>query len=167
MDPLLAADMTCTSVPTTAGRSIFRTSGTPNYNQNGTGGSFTFLAESRNVTITEYEVFELVPRVTYESVNKGLVDELEKCKDQMKGDDYELLSKALEISQVMVKYCSNFSKKDKSLVDQCEAADGEVQFVKRFLGRCHEDSVVRLNVGGQVMDTFRSTLLWNPCSQIW
>ena len=122
------------------------------------------------VTITEYEVFEFVQRVTYESVKKSLAGELKKCKDHLNGDQYELLSKALEASQGMVEYCSDFSKQEKSLADQCKAADGEVQFMKRFLGRCHsdqcDDSIVKLNVSGVAMETFRSTLLWQEGSTL-
>ncbi len=118
------------------------------------------------VAITEYEVFELVPRVTYASVMTGLAGELEKCKDQMNGEHYDLLGKALEISQVMAEYCGDYSKTEQSLADQCKAAESEVQFMKRFLGRCHEDSVVQLNVSGVAMATFRSTLLWQEGSTL-
>ena len=103
-------------------------------------------------------------------MKKSLAGELKKCKDQMNGDQYELLKKALETSQGMVEYCSDFSKQEKSLVDQCKAADGEVQFMKRFLGRCHsdqcDDSIVKLNVSGVAMETFRSTLLWREGSTL-
>jgi len=109
--------------------------------------------------------FELVQTVTYESVKKSLAGELEKCKDHLNGDQYELLRKALEASQGMVEYCSDFSKQEKS-----KAADGEVQFMKRFLGRCHsdqcDDSIVQLNVSGVAMETFRSTLLWEQGSTL-
>ena len=96
----------------------------------------------------------------------GLAGELEKCKDQMNRDHYDLLGKALEISEVMVEYCGDYSKEERSLADQCKAAEGEVKFVKRFLGRCHEDGVVQLNVSGVVMATFRSTLLWQEGSTL-
>jgi len=125
------------------------------YNPNG----LKFLAESQNVTITEYEVFEFVPRVTYESVKKGLVGELKKCGDQMNGDHYELLSKALEITHAVLALCAGLQQKQVSIAAECEAVEGEVQFMRRFLGRCHEDSIVQLNVSGVAMETFRSTLM--------
>ena len=103
-------------------------------------------------------------------MNKSLAGELKKCKDHLNGDQYELFRKALETSQEMVEYCSDFSKQEKSLVDQCKAAEGEVQFMKQFLGQCHshqcDDSIVQLNVSGVAMETFRSTLLWQEGSTL-
>ena len=122
------------------------------------------------VAITEYEVFELVPTVTYESMKEGLAGELKKCKDHLNGDQYELLSKALEISNAVLALCGGLKKKQASIAAQCEAAEGEVQFMKRFLGRCHshqcEDNRVQLNVSGKAMETFRSTLLWQEGSTL-
>ena len=103
-------------------------------------------------------------------MKKGLAGELEKCKDQINGDHYELLSKALEISHAVLALCSGLKKKQASIAVQCEAAEGEVQFMKRFLGRCRshqcEDNIVQLNVSGVVMETFRSTLSWQGDSTL-
>ena len=105
-----------------------------------------------------------------QSVKKGFVGELEKCKDHLNGDQYELLRKALDISHAVLALCGGLHKKQASIAAECEAAEGEMEFMKRFLGRCHshqcEDNMVQLNVSGKAMETFRSTLLWQEGSTL-
>ena len=105
-----------------------------------------------------------------QSVKKGLAGELEKCKNHLNGDQYELLRKALDIGNAVLALCGGLQKKQASIAAECQAAEGEVEFMKRFLGRCHshqcEDNRVQLNVSGKAMETFRSTLLWQEGSTL-
>ena len=99
-------------------------------------------------------------------MKRSLALELAKHAKHLNAVQFEFLEKAFAISQAALNYCQRFSQHDRMLTGQCKATNGEVEFMKRFLKEPGATSMVRLNVSGVVMETFRSTLLWQEGSSL-
>ena len=138
------------------------------YKRSGEGrsGNFQCLAEAQTVTLTDYEVYELVPGLS--SVKEDLQALVKKYEGRLEMNDGRVLEKALGSVQAALDCQHAVSKRRKTLHEDCAAAKNEGDFIKQFLGRSGSDSssIIRLNVSGKVMETFRSTLLWHECSTL-
>ena len=140
------------------------------YNQTGEAGSgsFSYLAEAQTVNLTDYEVYELVPATRLSSVKEDVQDLVKELKGFLDVARSHAMEKALDSIHAALDCELAVSKRRQALHEDCAAAKSEGDFVKQFLGRrgCDSSSIIRLNVSGKVMETFRSTLLWHECSTL-
>ena len=139
------------------------------YNPSGEAGSgnFSYLAEAETVNLTDYEVYEL-PAIGFSSVKEDLQALVTQYKSRLEIDHGRFLEKVLCSVEAALDCHGAASKRRKILCQDCAATKNEGYFIKQFLGRRGSDSsnIIRLNVSGKVMETFRSTLLWHECSTL-
>ncbi|CAE7510869.1 KCTD12 [Symbiodinium necroappetens] len=126
------------------------------YNKTSPQGTFTHLAESQQAVVTDFEVFQVCEHVDLRAAAQSLRSHAELLKSQLEQSEQDLLEKALTVCTAALNQGSGLLAARDSLSSWCDALDEEAQFLSQFMGTSAE--IVRLNVGGQLLETLHSTV---------
>ncbi|OLP95066.1 BTB/POZ domain-containing protein KCTD12 [Symbiodinium microadriaticum] len=126
------------------------------YNKISPQGTFTHLAESQQAVVTDFEVFQVCEHVDLRAAAQSLRSHAELLKSQLEQSEQDLLEKALTVCTAALNQGSGLLAARDSLSSWCDALDEEAQFLSQFMGTSAE--IVRLNVGGQLLETLHSTV---------
>ena len=128
----------------------------PTYSQTTPQGNFTYLAESKQAVVTDFEVFQVCGCVDLRTAAQSLRSHADLLKSQLEQSEQDLLEKALTVCTAALNQGSGLLAARDSLSSWCDALDEEAQFLSQFMGTSAE--IVRLNVGGQLLETLHSTV---------
>ena len=126
------------------------------YNNTSPQGTFTHLAESQEAVVTDFEIFQVCEVLDLQTAAQSLRSHADLLKSQLEQSEQDLLEKALTVCTAALNQGSGLLAARDSLSSWCDALDEEAQFLSQFMGTSAE--IVRLNVGGQLLETLHSTV---------
>ncbi|CAK9076265.1 BTB/POZ domain-containing protein KCTD12 (Pfetin) (Predominantly fetal expressed T1 domain) [Durusdinium trenchii] len=107
---------------------------------------------------------------TLKTLREALDSTIKQGKMEMDESHADLVEKVMAVAQAALDYECTTRRQNRVLDAQQKAVDIEVDFMRQFLGRGtsgeREADIIRLNVSGVVLETFRSTLLFESESQL-
>ena len=126
------------------------------YSSNSPQGSFTYLAETQHADVTDFEVFHVEPRIDLRGVATCLESQADTLATYLGQQERNMLEKVLSTCTAALEQGSRLVCAETCLHSRFEALDQEARFLNLFMGTSSD--VVRLDVGGKLMETLHSTL---------
>jgi len=140
------------------------------YNSAGSGGATTFLAESHSVVVTDWEVFEVRTFMNCIAAISNLSTQAASLQKQMQPQAFQLLQRALSVATTALGCFDDLGKQLTQLELKKQNLDSEATFMRKCFGTDEsgegKPEIIKLNVSGVMMATFRSTLTQCPGSTL-
>ena len=121
-------------------------------------GTFAHLAEAPQAVVTDFEVLQVQRKVDLRVAAQSFQAHAKLLKPKLELSQQDLFDKALAMFAAALDQGQSLFTSKESLSSWCNALDEEAQFLSQFMGSA--DDIVRLNVGGELMETVLSTLTY-------
>ncbi|CAJ1427341.1 unnamed protein product [Effrenium voratum] len=123
------------------------------YQAAGTGFNYSFLAEGPEAVVTEWEVFQIQNNgegAQLLCLKNYLEAKVAEWQEQEQAKEWSVVNKLLQVMNSGVEYAHKASQEDKKLHYRCQTINQETRFM----------------TSGNIIETFRSTLLWQNDSAL-